>query len=315
MNTDTPAPRGSAGPWPLRSLLFVPAHRRELVAKSIRSGTDAVVLDLEDSVPHGLEEQALSALPEAVAALGAAGVAVVVRIHAIGPGTDAELARAVMPGVIGVILPKADSADEIRELDLLLAYHEGRAGMRRSEVAILPLPETARGLADARSLAEASERVTGILGAISGPVSADIARAFGFRASLAGTEQLYMNSKLVLDSRAGGAPWPLCGVFGVSKDELATIRGMIERARDLGYTGIPVMHPAHVPLVNETFTPTQQEYDYYRGLLAAFDEAQARGLGAVSYHGAMIDYAMLPLAREVVAEFERRRSAAGQSAS
>lgn len=143
------------------------------------------------------------------------------------------------------------------------------------------------------------------MGSISGPVSGDIARAFGFIATRAGFEQLYMNSRIVLDSRAGGAPYPICGVFGLPLDDLEGVRRMARRAREIGYTGVPVMHPSHIEIVEQVFRPTEEEVAYFEGLLAAFATAESAGAGAISYRGTMVDYAMIPLAEEIVAEGRR----------
>jgi citrate lyase subunit beta/citryl-CoA lyase len=291
--------------WPIRSLLFVPAHRRDWVGKALRSSPSAVVLDIEDSVPIEERPQARTLLAEEIAELRAAGVGAVVRINPFSAETAVEVAAATVAGLTAVMLPKATTADEVRAVHDLLSYHEGRAGLAHGTVAILPLPETALGLHDAHLLARASPRVRGIVGVVSGPVTADVARAFGFRASLGGAEQLFMNSQLVLDSRAAGAPYPIAGVFGVPLNDLAATDGLIRRARDLGYTGVCVMHPSHVALANAVFRPTPEEVAYFAGLLAAFEDAERRGLGAVTYQGAMVDYAMLPLAREVVEEARR----------
>ena len=184
--------------------------------------------------------------------------------------------------------------------------------MPHGEVAIMPLPETARGLQDAELLAAASARVRGIVGTISGPVAADVAQAFGFTPTMGGNEQLYMNSKLVLDSRAAGAPFPIAGIFGVPLDDLVAVEALVRRAKTLGYTGCPVMHPSHVSVVQSVFAPTREEAEYFSGMLDAFAAAEAAGKGAVSYRGMMIDYAMLPLARQITDEY-RRRSAQSQS--
>ena len=291
--------------WPIRSLLFVPAHRRDWVAKAIRVSPGAVVLDIEDSVPPEHKAVALAGLGSAVGELREAGVGACVRINPLSDGTAAEIAAAMADGLTAVLLPKASSAAEIRRLHDLLSYHEGRAGLAHGTVGILPLPETAEGMHGACKLARASTRVRGIFGAISGPVSGDFARAFGFRATLEGGEQLYLASKLVLDSRAGGAPHPIAAVFGAAMNDLAGVERLVRRARDIGYAGVAVMHPSHVAVVNAVYRPTAEEVAYYQGLIAAFEAAEQAGLGAVQYEGAMVDYAMLPLARSVLAEARR----------
>ncbi len=288
--------------WPIRASLFVPAHRPAWVAKAIRHAPGAVVLDIEDSVPPEHKPAAMAALAGEIAELHAAGIGALVRVNPMGASTEAEIAAATVAGLTGIVLPKASSPDEIRRLHDLLSYHEGRRGLAHLGVGILPLPETAEGMLHAASLAAASPRVRGIHGAISGPVSGDFARAFGFRASLEGSEQLFLASKLVLDSRAAGAMHPIAGIFGTPIEDLAAAEALIRRAKAIGYAGVAVMHPAHVAIAKQVYRPTAEEIAYYRGMLDAFAAAEASGAGAVRYHGAMIDYAMLSLAREVLAE-------------
>jgi citrate lyase subunit beta/citryl-CoA lyase len=293
--------------WPIRSALFVPAHRRDWVAKAIRVSPGAAVLDIEDSVPPQFKPQAMDNLKSEIHELRDAGVGAFVRIQPLHDGTGAEIAAAVTDGLTAIVMPKVAVPDEIRRVHDLLSYAEGAANMPLGTVGILPLPETALGMYDAYNLAKASPRVRGIHGAISGPVSGDFARAFGFRATSGGEEQLYLASKLVLDSRAGGAPYPLAGIFGTAATDLEAVERLIRKARDVGYTGVAVMHPTHVAIANAVFRPTAEEVEYFTGLLAAFEAAEKAGLGAVSYQGAMVDYAMLPLAHEVLAEAARGR--------
>jgi citrate lyase subunit beta/citryl-CoA lyase len=291
--------------WPIRSALFVPAHRRDWVGKAIRVSPGAAVLDIEDSVPPQFKPQAMALLQEEISELKDAGVGAFVRINPLSDRTSEEIAAAMTDGLTAIVLPKAANPDEIRRLHDILSYHEGRTGLPHGGVGILPLPETPEGMYDARALAQASPRVKGIHGAISGPVSGDFARAFGFRASSEGLEQLYLASKLVLDSRAGGAMYPIAGIFGTPMTDLEAVERLIRRARDVGYTGVAVMHPSHVAVANAVYRPTVEEVAYFEGLLAAFEAAEKAGLGAVSYQGAMVDYAMLPLAQEVMAEARR----------
>jgi citrate lyase subunit beta/citryl-CoA lyase len=294
--------------WPIRSVLFVPAHRRDWVGKALRVAPHAVILDIEDSVPHDLKPQAMANLKDEIAELKAANTAAFVRLNPLSEATGQELDAAVTSGLTAVTLPKAASAGEILALHDLLSYHEGKAGLPHGTVGILPLPETAEGMQDAHALAKASRRVKGIFGAFSGPVSGDIARAFGFRATDEGLEQIYLNSKLVLDSRSAGAMYPIAGIIGTRLDDLETVERMIRRARDVGYTGVAVLHPTHVAVAHKVFRPTETEVAYYQGMLDAFAAAEKQGIAAVRYDGAMVDYAMLPLAREVVADAARYSS-------
>ena len=288
--------------WPIRASLFVPAHRPDWVAKALRVAPGGVVLDIEDSVPPEHKPAAMAQLHGEIAELKAAGVAAFVRLNPMSEETAMELKAAVTDGLTAVVLPKASSAAEIAALADLLSYFEGRADLPHGTVGILPLPETAEGMLHASDLAGASPRVKGLHGAISGPVSGDFARAFGFRATLEGSEQLYLASKLVLDSRAGGAMYPIAGIFGTPIEDTAAAERMIRRAKEIGYSGVAVMHPSHVAIAKEVYRATAEERAYFQGMLDAFAAAEKAGLGAVRYQGAMVDYAMLALAREVLAE-------------
>ena len=292
--------------WPIRSFLFVPSHRVGWVAKALKAAPQAVILDMEDAVPPAEKATARAMLAGSIAELHAAGTAAFVRINPLNDGGDSDVAACVAPGLDGVVLPKASSTAEIAELHDLLSYHEGRAGVPKGQVCILPLPETAEGIHDAYDLAIASDRVRGIFGTVGGPLVGDVARAAGFRPTMAGLEQLYMNSKLVLDSRAAGAVYPVALIMGTKIDDLAATEALCRRAKEIGYTGLIMLHPDHIAIADRVMRPTDEDIAYYDGMLAAFAEAEAKGQGAVLYRGLMVDYAMLPYAREIVAEGRRR---------
>ncbi|WP_162783446.1 HpcH/HpaI aldolase/citrate lyase family protein [Devosia naphthalenivorans] len=294
--------------WPIRSFLFVPAHREGWVEKAIRHAPEAVILDIEDSVPVAEKDMARGLLQAAVNLLNASGVAAFIRVNEFGDSTVADVRAAVVPGLTGLVLPKATDAEQTRRLHDLVSYAEGAAGMTHGSVALLPLPETAEGLQGAAEIASASPRVKGLFGAVGGPISGDVARGFGFRPTAVGTEQIYMNSKIVLDSRAAGSHYPIAGIIGTQIDDLEVVESLVRRAKAFGYTGVALIHPSHIKIAHQVFRPTDEEFLYFQGMLSAFSNAEQRGLGAIRYEGQMIDYAMLPLAREVVAEYERVRT-------
>lgn len=292
--------------WPIRSMLFIPANKLNWVEKVARFRPDAVILDLEDAVPASAKDAARQTAREGLALLSRQQIRAFVRVNALAEGCASDLAAVVCNDLDGVMLPKVEAASEIVEFDRLLSYHEGKSGVPWGKIAILPLPETAKGLHDARLLAAASKRVKGLANAISGPVSGDIARAFGFRPTTSGLEQLYMNSKIVLDSRAGGAFYPMASVFGTRLDDFASVRELVTRAKNIGYTGVMLMHPSHVEIANEIYTPTAEEIRYFSGMIDAIRAAEKQGAAAVNYEGRMVDLAMIPLAEEVLSEAAKR---------
>jgi citrate lyase subunit beta/citryl-CoA lyase len=123
-----------------------------------------VVLDLEDAVPVELKKDARRLAREGIGILKSLGIPAFVRINAFSQGGVEDVPEITTVGFSGVMLPKARTAAEVSDLDALLAYSEGRAGLQYGSVCILPLPETAEGLWNARDLAAASKRVAGLVG-------------------------------------------------------------------------------------------------------------------------------------------------------
>lgn len=288
-------------PWPLRSLLFLPAHRIDWVRKIGRTPTDAVILDLEDAVAPDNKAHARTLIAEELSILLAHGIAPFVRVNAIGCGAAEDISAIVQPGLAGIMLPKADRPEDVATIDAWLTQAEQACGMRPGSVGIIPLPETARGLWLAHEIAAASRRVSGLITAVSGPVVGDVARAFGFLPSDEGDEQLFLQSRIILASRAAGAMYPIGTLQGTRLDDLEGVRRLARRARRLGFSGAALIHPSHVAIANEVFRPSVEEVAYARGLVDALAGAQAQGQGAVAYNGVMVDAAMLPFARELIA--------------
>lgn len=301
-----------ASDWPFRSSVFVPGHKADWTQKALRHGPDAVLLDLEDSVPPALRADARQTVRASIAEAAAAKTGAFVRINSIETGGLNDAEAVATAGLTGVMLPKAGSADEIRALHDRLSYAEGAAGLPHLSIAIIPIPETARGICDARTLAAASPRVKGIMTGVTGTAgdetifAGDIALAAGFRPTAQGFEQHYMLSKIAVESRAGGAHFPICGIIGNALDDLDSLRALIMHAKAFGFTGAVVMHPSHIAVANDVFTPSMAQIAFARGLLDAMREAEARGDGAARYRNMMIDYAVVAVAKDTLAEAARR---------
>jgi citrate lyase subunit beta / citryl-CoA lyase len=292
---------------PYRSLLFMPANKPDWVAKALRCMPDGVILDLEDSVPSSKKADARGLVPGSLKFLHEHDIGGFVRINGFDDGGFDDIGPVVALGLTCIILPKADSADQIKELHDRLSFWEGKVGLAHRSVAILPLPETARGMRDAADLAGASSRVIGLMGAVLGSeVGGDTAWAAGFTPTDEGLEQLHLASKMVLDSRAAGARFPIAAVNGMKIDDHDAVRRLVKRARQIGFKGVAVIHPSHAAIANEVYAPSTKDIEYAEGLLAAMDEAERSGSGAARYLGTMIDYAMVANSRAVLADAERR---------
>jgi citrate lyase subunit beta/citryl-CoA lyase len=285
---------------PLRSLLFVPGHKPSWVAKAWRSGPDGLILDLEDAVPM---DEKVAARREVRAVLNQAdpGDYLCVRLNSLATGMIQEDLEAVVhSNLSAVMLPKVYRSQELAAVDEILTRLEQTQGIPPGSIATPLLLETAQGMRHAYEIAVAHPRVDMIL--MSAGPGGDAARAIGYQWSKQGTETLYLRSKLVLDSRAAGV-LPLIN----SWYDVSDLEGLARDARlnrSLGYAGMALIHPSHVSVVNEVFTPTEAELAFYRGLLEAFAEAEKQGHAAVVYEGDMVDYAMVQTAKDIL-EFAR----------
>lgn len=287
---------------PYRSVLFVPAHKTSWLDKAADAGADAVCLDLEDSVPEHLKAGAREEVPVAIdrVARSHPALGLFVRPNSLGTGlTGLDLEAAVVPGLDGVFAPKVDSAVEVYKYDALLDHFEARSGVTGLEY-IIPV-ETIRGIQNCEQIAAASARV----GAMIGPTAehADIAKAVGYEWTPEGLESMVHRTKILLATLAVGRH-PLTALWERIHD-LDGLREFTTRGRRMGFRGQVVLHPSHVPVVNEVFTPDAEQIDFYRGLLQTYQEAEARGDGAVMYGEIHVDKAHADKAEEWLARVER----------
>jgi citrate lyase subunit beta/citryl-CoA lyase len=264
----------------MRSLLFAGATRPDLVAKTARSGPDAVAIDLEDAVPAAAKDQARAALPDLVAAVE--GPRVFVRVN--GPETawfEPDLGALAALPVAGIIVPKAESA----------------ADLGRVREALGEVMEIVAGLESARGVANADE----ILAAA--PAAAyfgaeDYIADLGGRRTPAGDEVLFARSKVALAARLAGVP-SLDQVVVDFRDEPLFERDA-EAGRAIGYRGKLCIHPTQVAIANRVFGAGPEEVDRARAVLAAWKEGAARGVAAVEFDGAMVDGPALRMARDTI---------------
>lgn len=283
---------------PYRSILFVPAHKPAWAEKALASGADCVVLDLEDSVPAELKEASRATVRETLPRLRdqRPEVGLFVRPNAITTGmAGADLEAVVCPELDGLFTPKIRDAADVLRWETLIDWFEVRNGADGLEM-IVPV-EMVDAIMNAPEIASASPRV----GAMIGPTSehADIARAVGYRQSREGTETLYLRSRILLACRQAGIH-PLTGLWEDLAD-LDGLRAFADYGLQLGFRGQVLIHPSHVPVVHEVFTPSDEEVAYYTELVETVEKAVADGHGAVRFRGQHVDLAHADKARDWLA--------------
>ncbi|WP_413805777.1 HpcH/HpaI aldolase/citrate lyase family protein [Streptomyces sp. OE57] len=289
---------------PYRSLLFVPGHKPDWVAKAVRAGAQAVILDLEDAVPEESKQAAREAVASSVDQLAGSSIGVFVRINPLDTEHFArDIAAVVRPGLTGLLLPKVYGRDDVVAYDALVTAAEIERGMARGSVGLMPSLETARSLAAVDEIA-AAPRVMSLMAAAA--KDADISREVGFTWTAEGAETLYLRSKVVLAARAAGLRHIVLGLWQEIKD----FDGLREFARAnsrLGYGGQVLIHPSHAAIVNDEYGPSAAEIDRLRRLVDAYESGAALGQGAVMFEGEHIDLAHAQHAREILAVHEESK--------
>jgi citrate lyase subunit beta/citryl-CoA lyase len=228
---------------------------------------------------------------------GARGVTVFVRVNALDERDAlwADLQAIAVAGLFGVMLPKVTGPRDVVMLDGALSLLEAVAGLPAASVRILPLLETANGIRTAYEVGVASPRVA-YLGGITAP-GADVARAIGFEYTAGGLETLSLRSQALIDARAAGVEHPVTGLW----TDIADVDGLREfclQNQRLGYTGMLCIHPSHVPVINEVFTPGPEEVAELRELIEELEAAERAGSTAIRFRGSMIDTAHIKTARQ-----------------
>jgi citrate lyase subunit beta/citryl-CoA lyase len=273
------------------------------MVKALESGVDAVILDLEDSVPIAAKAQArdlVAKVIEEVAARDTAHPTIMVRVNAFTTGLLAEdLGAVVRPGLDVVLLPKAQSVEEITATALMLDREEVIHALKPRSVELMPMIESAQGVVHCYEMLKASSRICG--SCIGSARDGDLQTDLGCSWSIEGTELLYARSKVLLDTRAAGSHLqPLDGVFSDLSDDAALIADSRLSAR-LGYTGRTVIHPKQIAPVRQAYAVPEAEASYYRRVVSEFEAAEKTGVAAITVNGRLVDYAMYERAKQVLA--------------
>ncbi len=289
-----------------RSMIFIPGHRHDLIPKAVRSGADAVIVDLEDAVAASEKPKARAGLAE----LPDAPIPLVVRANA--PDTEFfwdDVVAAGRAGVAGLLIPKAESPTVLRELDGALRALEMSFGHETGAIALALLIESAAGVRATYDMIRSSDRVATVL--FGSGEQGDLVADLGVEWTPEGTGLMHARSKVLLDARAAGLDHPMDAVFMDFRNPDG-LRAECELALRLGYRGKVGIHPSQIPIINEVFTPTEQEVAHNRRILEEFDRAVAEGEASISVDGRMVDYAVARVARTVLARAELAERAASR---
>ena len=286
---------------PFRSWLFAPGNHARRVEKALGLDADAVILDLEDAVAVAEKVEAratvVAALQGPRSGLGYA------RVNAYD--TDfchGDLEAVVQPGVDGIVLPKLETADQIKSVDWLVGNLERARGMTPGAIDIMPILETGLGISNARSIADAGTRVRRLsFGA------GDYAKDMAMNWTRGEAEMAHARAEVALASRAGGLEAPIDTVW-IHIKETDGLERSAETVRDMGYQGKLCIHPDQVAAVNGVFTPDAEAVAFAEKVVAAFDAAEAEGLASIQVDGYFVDYPIVDQARRTLALMQAIRA-------
>jgi citrate lyase subunit beta/citryl-CoA lyase len=283
----------------MRSKLFVPGSRPELFDKALRGDADALSFDLEDSVSASRKADARGALQDLLSGPAArqSGKTLIARVNPRGSEHfEADVQAVVRPGLALLNLPKVESVDDVLAAVALLESAERANGVTQP-VGLLLNIESARGLRLAYTLASAHPRVAGLqlgLGDLFEPLQ--IARH-----EPAALHAVMLQLRLAA-GEAGVFAYDAAYARFADADGFRAEAGLAHR---LGYLGKSCIHPSQVALANDVFRPSDDEIAHACRVVAAADEAEARGLGAYSVDGHMVDAPFVHRARAVMATAHR----------
>jgi citrate lyase subunit beta/citryl-CoA lyase len=281
---------------PIRSMLFVPGNKTSMIEKAASARADALILDLEDSVPPDLKVEARQIVAAKLGWLAERKQRIWVRINRSAHLYDFDDILAVVSAdVEGIVISKPCGPEDLHTVSSMLAEAEYRAGLPIGHTQVIPLLETARSLQLAYEIA-LHDRVPAIVGATC--KNADVARALKTVWSMEGRETLYLKSRIVMAARAAGKQ-PIGGVWQQVHD-LQGLEVAAANDRQLGMSGELVLHPSNVDIINRTYCPPEEEVAFYEGMIEALDKAQAAGRASCLYEGEHIDIAHAKTAREVI---------------
>ncbi len=276
-----------------RSILITPGHAEARLAKAVTLDVDAVAFDIEDGVPPDRKDAARTAIAAALETFDFGERERIVRVNAIGTTELAQdLAALPFDRIDTLFVPKVPDAAAVTAFDRQLGEVEAAAGLSRRLPLILTV-ETGEGLFNVAEIARASNRTTALFFG-----SGDYAAETGCRIT---PETLQVPRALIAAAAGMAGIQAIDAAYFLDVRDAEATRADAERARDFGFCGKLLFHPGQIAVTNAVFTPTPAEVARAEKIIAAYEEARARGLGTAVVGGEFIAVDMLPPARRVLA--------------
>ncbi len=282
---------------PIRSALFVPGNRPDRVPKALGTAADVVIIDLEDAVPLTQKIRARLEVSQKLAEPHEKKI--IVRVN--GLATDFysdDLMTVACEGLAALIVPKVESDEDVKAINESLLQVEKSKGLEPGRLPVIALVETARGVDNISRITMTKTDPARLYSVAFG--AADYTQDLGIEITREGSELLYARSRLPIACRAAGLQPPLDTPFMIDLKDLAALETDAARARQFGFQGKLCIHPNQIEPVNRIFSPSPAEIQKARKVIQAFEEAGARGQGALQVAGKFVDYPVVNRARRIV---------------
>lgn len=284
----------------IRTALFAPGINAKVMAKALASKVDAVILDLEDSVPLASKVEARKMVRETIEQAYQTKhddqPYIMVRVNAADTGLLAEDIEQICVNGLGMVfIPKAEYVKDIQQAAAQIEAIEKANGI--DPIAIGLQIESALGVYHCYDLIKASPKVQ--LSSLGTAQDGDLQNSLGCGWSVDGPEMLYARSKVLLDSRAAGNVTPIDGVFADLNDEAGLLAESSLSAK-LGYVGRTIIHPKQIDIVEQAYGLSAALKAYYQKLVQEFEQAEKSGVAAITIDGKLVDYAMYRQAKRIL---------------
>ncbi len=275
-----------------RSRLYLPGNEPKYFINAGLHGPDAVILDLEDSVHYAEKDVARLLVRNALRSVDFGPAERMVRINQLPLGL-ADLDEIVPQSPDLILIPKVETAEQVKEVDAAVAAF-AKEGRVARPIWLMPILESALGIENAFTIATAAERIAAITIGLE-----DYTADLGVAKTAGGSESLYARQRVVNAAHAAHVQ-AIDSVYG----DVADNEGLLHwghASRAMGFEGMGCIHPVQIEIIHRAFAPAPSELEKALAIVAAYEDAQSRGLGVVSLGSKMIDAPVVQRAVKLVA--------------
>jgi citrate lyase beta subunit len=277
-----------------RALLYMPGDDRRKIEKATTLGVDCICMDMEDGVAITQKTEARAVIAQAMKELDFGGAERSIRINSVGSGFEKyDLAAAVATDPDVVVVPKVETAAQVRAISDYIEMYESSARKAVGRIRMLVGVETAKGVLNLKEIAEADRRLEAIIFG-----AEDYAASIGATRTKEATEVLYARSAVVTACAANDLQ--AIDMVYIDFRDVEGLRAESEQGARLGFSGKQIIHPNQVAPVQEAFTPSDEALEYAQRVVDAFTASQKEGRGAFALDGKMIDMPLLKNAQKVL---------------